>query len=85
MLHRTLTLELDSGKSLKLQSTVEGMEVTLGKAKTPLTFDEVRELQGAIQEIAGSKPRPPAVQPTPVRHSARPKLGADDDLPINPQ
>ena len=82
MLHRTLTLELACGKLLKLQSTPDGMEVALGKANAVLTHDEVRELQGAIQEIGGSRPRPPAVQPAPMR---KPRLGSDSDLPINPQ
>lgn len=82
MLHRTLTLELASGKSLKLRSTSDGMEVTLGKAKTLLTSDEIKELQGAIAEVGrvGFKPQPAPIQKAPIQ-----KMQVDDDLPINPQ
>lgn len=82
MLHRTLTLELTSGKSLKLRSTSDGMEVTLGKAKTLLTVDEIRELQGAIAEVGGSRSKP---QPAPIQPTPKPRMKVDDDLPINPQ
>ena len=84
MLRRTLLLELKSGKTLKLRSVDEGLEVTLGKAKAMLTAEEVGELQSALREIAGG----PVVQrqqitPPPKRDNLR---GLDGhDVPINPQ
>ena len=86
MLRRTLYLELESGRTIKLSSTEEGMEITLGKAQAMLTSAEVAELQGAIREVSGSGPvqqrqavtRPPA-KPDNLR-------GVDGyDVPINPQ
>jgi len=84
MLKRTLLLELESGKTLKLRSTDEGLEVTLGKAKALLTTEEVGELQGALREIAGGPvvQRQQMTQPPKVDNLR----GVDGhDVPINPQ
>jgi len=85
MLRRTLLLELESGKTLKLRSTEEGLEVTLGKAKALLSPAEVQELQGALREVAGGPvvQRQQVTQP-PRRDNLR-GIDGHDDVPTNPQ
>lgn len=66
---RTLSLELESGRTLMLKSGDDGMLLSLGKAEALLTPSEVSELQSAIREVAGAggsaggSPVAPPVQP----------------------
>ena len=66
---RTLSLELESGRTLTLKSGDDGMLLSLGKAEALLTPSEISELQAAIREVAGAgglaggSPIAPPVQP----------------------
>ena len=77
MIRRTLILELESGRTLKLKGVEGGVEMTLGKAQASLTSAEVTELQGALREVGGAPPAPRHAPPVPVKQNF--------DFPLNPQ
>lgn len=84
MIRRTLLLELESGRTLKIKGVEGGMEMTLGKAQAVFTDAEITELQGALREVGGG----PAVQRQQVTQKPRKDnlRGLDGhDVPINPQ
>ena len=78
MIRRTLMLELESGRTLKLKGVEGGVEMTLGKAQATFTDAEVAELQGALREVGGAAPVQERVQRT-----QPPKQNFD--FPLNPQ
>lgn len=79
MIRRTLMLELESGRTLKLKGVEGGVEMTLGKAQATFTDAEVAELQGALREVGGAAPVQARVERTQV-----PKT-QNFDFPLNPQ